>query len=186
MFVAAYPPPEALADFDDFLVPRREHGDFRWTPIGQFHLTMAFFDDVPDRSLDAMVEALQAAAQKRRPLEAAIAGGGAFPHAGWAKVLWAGVEVDDPAELEKMANGCRTAGATTGAPPSGERFRPHLTVARIGRPIEATKWVRLLDGYRGPAGTIDKIALVESHLGESPGRRPRHEIVETFALGRVT
>ena len=95
-------------------------------------------------------------------------------------MLWAGVDIDDAAELGKLARGCRAAGATAGAPPSGERFRPHLTVARINPPIEATKWVRLLDGYRGPGWTIDEIALVESHLGEGPKRRPRHEVVATF------
>lgn len=182
-FVAIYPSPEAVEHLDAFLDVRRESGPFRWTHAAQWHLTLAFFNDVPPRSFDALIERLQATVQKRSPQRAAIVGGGAFPHAGWAKILWAGIEVDDSAELELLAKGCRTAGATTGAPPSGERFRPHLTIARIGRPIEATKWVRLLEGYRGPEWTIDEIALVESHLGEGPNKRPRHEIVETLPLG---
>ena len=48
--------------------------------------------------------------------------------------------------------------------------------------IEATKWVRVLDAYRGPSWSIEEIALVESHLGEGPNRRPRHEVVATFAF----
>jgi 2'-5' RNA ligase len=182
MFVAAYPPVAAIEHFDGFLEVRREVGAFRWSLPTQWHLTLAFFEDVPDRAFDALVDGLAAAVAKRSPVKASIAGGGAFPQVGRAKVLWAGIDVDDPDELAKLATGCRAAGATAGAPPSGERFRPHLTVARIGRPIEATKWVRLLDGYRGPTWPISEVALVQSHLGEGPNRRPRHEIVATFAL----
>jgi 2'-5' RNA ligase len=143
-------------------------------------MTLAFFEHVPERSFEALVEGLEAAAGKRTSLTAEIAGGGAFPHVGRAKVLWAGVDLDDAAELERLAKGCRAAGATAGAPPAGERFRPHLTLARINPPIEATKWVRLLDAYRGPSWPIGEVALVESHLGEGPDRRPRHEVVATF------
>lgn len=179
-FVAIRPPLEVIDHLDAFLDVRREAGDFRWTPTDQWHLTLAFFEDVPDRSFDALVDGLDAAVHKRSAMRAEIAGGGAFPHVDRAKVLWAGIDVDDPAELDKLARGCRAAGATIGAAPSGERFRPHLTLARINPPIEATRWVRLLDSYRGPAWTIDEIVLVESHLGEGPKRRPRHEIVATF------
>ncbi len=181
-FIAAYPSPEAVEHLDEFLEVRRESGPFRWTEPFQWHLTLAFFDDVPDRSFDALVGGLEVAVSKRSAKRAAIAGGGAFPHVGRAKVLWAGVQVDDAAELGKLARGCRAVGATAGAPPSGERFRPHLTLARINPPIEATKWVRLLDAYRGPEWTIGEIALVESHLGEGPSRRPRHEVVATFSF----
>lgn len=181
-FVAIYPAPEAIEHLDAFLDARRQAGAFRWASPEQWHLTLAFFEDVPDRSFDALVDGLDAAVRKRSPQRATIAGGGAFPHVGGAKVLWAGVDVDDAAELSKLAKGCRAAGATVGVPPAGERFRPHLTLARISPPIEATKWVRLLDAYRGPDWTIDEVALVESHLGEGPNRRPRHEVVATFPL----
>ena len=45
-----------------------------------------------------------------------------------------------------------------------------------------TRWVRLLDAYRGPAWTVDRITLVASYLGEGPRSRPRYEPVEEFAL----
>lgn len=182
MFVAVYPPPEAIEDLDEFLEPRREHGEFRWASIDQIHLTLAFLADVPDRALEELSERLGRAAAKRLAMTASIAGGGAFPGVEFAKVLWAGLDVDDVHELERLATGCRAAAAKAGSPPSGERFAPHLTVARIRPPIEATKWVRVLDSYRGPGWRLDEIALVASHLGEGPRKRPRHEILGTFAL----
>jgi 2'-5' RNA ligase len=181
-FVAIYPPAGAVEHLDEFLDVRREAGAFRWTDMHQWHLTLAFFEDVPGHSFDDLVARLEVAVGKRSSIEVAVAGGGAFPHVGRAKVLWAGVDVDDTAELDRLGAGCGAAGATVGAPPGGERFRPHLTLARINPPIEATKWVRLLDAYRGPSWPVEEVALVESHLGEGPNRRPRHEVVATFSF----
>jgi 2'-5' RNA ligase len=183
MFVAAYPPPEAVEDLEAFLEPRREAGEFRWTSPDQWHLTLAFMADVSDHALDDLIDRLETAARKREPLAASIAGGGAYPGVDFAKVLWAGLDVDDAEELRRLAAGSRAAAAKAGSAPGGDRFRAHLTVARIGRPIDATKWVRLLDSYRGPQWTLDEVALVASHLGQGSRKRPRHVTVATFRLG---
>lgn len=182
MFVAVIPPEDVLDDLEDFLAPRREAAPFRWSAQEQWHLTLAFAAHVPDRAYDELVARLAGAAAKRHPIEARIAGGGAFPHVGRAKVLYAGIEADGE-ELTRLATGTRNAVGTSGVVTDGQRFRPHLTLARMGRPVEATKWVRLLEAYGGPAWSILELALVASHLGEGPRRRPRHEIVETFSLG---
>jgi 2'-5' RNA ligase len=183
MFVAALPPNAVLEDLDEFLSVRRDSAPFRWTVPDQWHVTLAFLADVPDRAYDDLVERLGRAARKRHPMRATIAGGGAFPHAGKAKVLWAGVELDDPVELTRLATGCRAAAAKAGIEVAGERFKPHVTVARMGRPVEATSWVRVLETYRGPSYDIDEMSLVASHLGEGPRKRPRYEVLEGFALG---
>ncbi|HET8559234.1 MAG TPA: RNA 2',3'-cyclic phosphodiesterase [Marmoricola sp.] len=184
MFVAVRPPEAAVEDLDSFLEPRRPEGQFRWVLPEQWHLTLAFLEDVPDRALDELVERLERAARKRTALETAIAGGGAFPNVGRAKVLWAGLDLAerDREELRRLATGCRAAAAKSGIDLDGQRFRAHLTLARTGRPIEATRWVRLLDGYHGPGWQVAEIALVASYLGEGPRNRPRHETVRTFPL----
>jgi RNA 2',3'-cyclic 3'-phosphodiesterase len=188
MFVAAVPPPEALEDLEEFLSVRREAAAFRWTVPEQWHLTLAFLADVPDRAYDDLVARLTRAARKRHPMRATVAGGGAFPNVARARVLWAGVELDtvgldEGEELRRLATGCRAAASKAGIEVAGERFKPHLTLARMGsRPVEATSWVRLLDAYRGPAYDLDEITLIASHLGEGPRKRPRYEVLETFAL----
>ena len=83
-----------------------------------------------------------------------------------------------------MANGARAAGSKAGAGGDGGRFHPHVTLARCRHPIEATRWIRVLDGYRGPPWQATEMTLVESHLGEGPRRRPRYEVVETFGFGK--
>jgi 2'-5' RNA ligase len=186
MFVAVVPPAEVVEHLDGFLEVRREAAAYRWTPAEHLHLTLAFLADVPDRKLDELVERLGRAASRRHAFAATVAGGGAFPNVGRARVLWAGLDLDDDGrtELARMATGARAAATRTGVPVDGQRFRAHVTVARLGRPQEVTSWVRLLDAYRGPTWTVDRITLLASYLGEGPRNRPRHEVVEEFGLSR--
>lgn len=195
MFVAVVPPPEVVEDLSDFLEPRRDVG-MPWIHPEQWHVTLAFMSAVLDRSVDALLEHLEAAALKRRPFTLRLAGAGAFPDAVRAKVLWLGLRPgeagptgaaapapDGPAELERLAVNVRSAATTAGAPVDGKSFRPHLSLAHLKRPVEATRWLRILDTYSGPSWQVEQVELVASHLAEGPGRRPRHEVVRSFDLG---
>lgn len=185
LFAALRPPEDAATHLDDFLEVRRAAAPFRWTPVEQLHLTLAFLPQVPDHLLDDLLERLAAAAARRRPLEVRVAGGGAFPDPDRGRVLWAGLHTDEAAraDLDRMAAGARNAAVAAGVVVDGQRFRPHLTVARCGRPTRLTSWVRLLDAYTGPAWTATHLELVVSHLGEGPRRRPRHEVLAELPLG---
>ena len=185
MFVAVLPPEDATEHLDEFLEARRGAAAFRWAPREHLHLTLAFLQSVPDRRLDDLYERLAAAAARRTPFATRVAGGGAFPDVARARVLYADLALDPDAStsLERLAAGVRTAAATAGLEIDGQRFRPHVTVARLGRPTELSSWVRLLDAYDGPPFTVDQVSLVASHLGEGPRRRPRYDVVETFPLG---
>lgn len=183
MFVALLPPEHALEDLGEFVGPRQEaEPGFRWTVPEQWHVTLAFLADVPDRRLDDLVERLGRAAARRTPFPVTFAGGGAFPDPGRAKVVFTRVETEG-VELARLATGARAAGTKAGCEVHGGRFHPHLTLARVGRPVEATRWLRVLDAYRGPTWQGQEVALVASHLGEGPRRRPRYELVETFTIG---
>ena len=186
MFVALVPPEEAVADLDAFLEPRRDSGPFRWALAEQFHVTLSFLAAVEDRHLDELVERLERAGARRTSFDTRITGGGAFPNAGRARVVWAGLELDEQGatELDRLATGARAAATRTGITVDGRRFRPHITIARLGRPAEVSNWVRLLDSYAGPTWTADRIRLVASHLGEGMGNRPRYETVTEIALSR--
>jgi 2'-5' RNA ligase len=186
MFVALVPPEEAVEDLDAFVEARREAAAFRWATAEQFHVTLAFLADVEERRLDELVERLGRAAARRTAFETRVAGGGAFPNAGRARVLWAGLDLTEEGrtELSRMATGTRAAANRSGVPVEGQRFKPHVTLARLGRPEEVSSWVRLLDAYAGPSWTADRISLVASYLGEGPRGRPRYDVVEEFVLSR--
>jgi len=184
LFAALVPPPEALEHLDEFLEVRRATAEFRWVQADQVHATLGFFESVPERTLDDLVERLERAAARRTAFETGVAGGGAFPNVGRAKVLWAGLDLDEPArtELDRLATGCRAAANRAGVEVDGARFRPHLTVARTKFPHDISSWVRLLDGYAGPRWPADELTLVASYLGEGPRGRPRHVPIHTFPL----
>jgi RNA 2',3'-cyclic 3'-phosphodiesterase len=187
MFVALVPPDEALDHLEAFLEPRRSASPFRWAQHDQLHVTLAFLGSVEERRLDDLVERLARAAGRRTAFGTAIAGGGAFPNVGRARVLWAGLDLDQDGrtELDRLATGARAAANRAGVPVDGQRFRPHVTLARLGHPGEVSSWVRLLDGYAGPRWRADRVELVASYLGEGPRGRPRYETVEEFRLVEV-
>jgi 2'-5' RNA ligase len=185
LFAAVVLPDQVVEHLDEFLAVRREAGEFRWTAPEQWHLTLAFVPAVADRHLDDLIERLGRAGARRTPFELRVAGGGAFPNVARAKVVYADLAADEPArtELSRLATGARAAATKAGAEVDGGRFRPHLTLARVRRPEDVTNWVRLLDNYAGPTWTVAQFALIESHLGEGPRKRPRHEVLDTFPLG---
>ncbi len=190
LFVGVVPPQEVVDHLDAFLEVRREVAAFRWSAPEQWHVTLAFSGDAPERVLDEVYERLERAAGRRSAFDLRIAGGGAFPDPARARVLYArvdgvdGVEGGDAHEhLAHLSAGTRAALARSGAPVDGQRFRPHLTVARLGHPEEVSNWVRLLDAYAGPVWHVDEISLIASHLGEGPRGRPRYEVLETFRVG---
>lgn len=184
LFTAVVPPDEVIEDLDEFLAPRREAAAFRWAVPEHWHLTLAFMGEAHERHLDDLADRLERAARRRTPFTLQVAGGGAFPHAGRARVLFADLVADETAgtELDRLATGARAAASKAGMRVDGARFRPHLTLARLGHPDEVTNWVRLLDTYAGPTWLVEDIALIASHLGEGPRRRPRYEVLGTFGL----
>lgn len=195
LFAALVPPLDALEHLEAFLEPRRAADpDLRWAKPHQWHLTLAFASTVPEYLLDDLTERLAAATGRRHLRDLAIAGGGAFPDPDRARVLWAGLASAVPTDrdglattdrdaLNALARGCRTAFATAGAQVDGQRFRAHLTLARLRRPANVTRWVRLMDPYAGPAWRPHAVALIASHLGEGPRRAPRYEILDECPLG---
>src|ERR671920_691557 len=111
MFAAVVPPDDVVEDLEEFLAPRREAAPFRWTQPDQWHLTLAFMADVPERSLDDLLERLIRAGRRRTPFTLSIGGGGAFPGPSRAKLLYAAVQAAPEAleELHRLSTGARAA-----------------------------------------------------------------------------
>lgn len=186
LFVAIVPPDEVLDDLAEHVEPRRladeqGHSDLRWTDRHQWHVTLAFLPDVPDWRLDDLTAAIAATTARHHAPLLRVAGAGAFPNAYGARVLYAGVE-EVRGDLRRLASGIRTACNGAGATPDGTRFHPHVTLARFRRPTEATRWVRAFDAHEGPVWQATEVALIESHLGQGRGHRPRYEVVARTPL----
>lgn len=181
VFAAVVPPLEAVEHLDAFLEPRRAAGDFRWTRAEQFHVTLAFMAQASEDRVDAYVERLAESLDALPAAELALAGSVVFPNVSEGRVLATGVTGADV--LGTASVRARNAAVACGIEVDGQRFRPHVTVARTGgRPTELTSWVRLLDTYAGPSWPLRSVEVVASHLGEGPRRAPRYETVASIVL----
>lgn len=182
VFAALVPPETVVADLADFLDPRRDDPAARglsWTDPQQWHVTVAFMGSARAGAVDAFLEQIHGGVLDATPPVLQVRGGGAFPVIERARLLYAGVD-DASNTLARISASTRAAAARTGCSPDGRAFVAHLSLARSRRPMEATRWVRVLDTYVGPSWTPSHLAVIESHLG---GGRPRYAVLDEIPLG---
>lgn len=140
--------------------------DVRWVRPENAHLTLQFHGDVEQESLPALKAALGEAARAVEPFRVTVAGGGAFPSATRARVLWIGV--DDPEQgLARLATAVQRASEPLGHAVEARPYTPHLTIGRArGQTIRGAADV--LAGLAGRSfgeADIHEIILFRSDLG---------------------
>lgn len=181
LFVAVLPPPEALDELAAAVAPlRQEAPDLRWTGRQQWHLTLAFLGEVDERVLPDVTTRLERAASRHPAQELAFAGGGAFPSARRARVLWTGFRASDK-ELAALAASIAAGARRAGAPPpdEGRKYHPHLTLAHCRPPNDVSGLVGSLADFAGTMWTARSVVLMRSYLGGGP---PRHEQLAAWPL----
>ncbi|WP_134774465.1 RNA 2',3'-cyclic phosphodiesterase [Ornithinimicrobium flavum] len=186
-FLAVIPPEEVVDELVSFLGPRRDalapQGRWRWTRPEHLHLTLAFLPELEEWREEVLIEAASAWAERAAPLALSLAGAGAFPDPGSARVLWAAVAGSGGASLASWAKSLRAVASHAGARVDGTRFSPHLTLARsVGRPGPAGHLLQALDTLATSAWCAQEVHLVRSFLGQGPGGTPRYEVRHTWEL----
>lgn len=190
LFIALSPSDEAMADLRSAVARLRDlaAGDpnLRWSTEAQWHLTLAFLGEVGEDRLPELSRRLARAAGRHQPIRLRLAGAGGFGSTKAARVLWVGVDGDQPA-LRALA-GSVSAGARRSGIDVREarRFRAHLTLARLREPTDVRPYVDQLADYSGPEWIADRVELIRSYLGQGESGRARYETVQAFALGRRT
>jgi RNA 2',3'-cyclic 3'-phosphodiesterase len=129
--------------------------DLRWSKPEQRHLTVKFFGPVPDAA--ALTEFVADSVLPREPFTLTLGGGGAFPNARRASVLWLGVREGEAALAELAAPFAAT------SPADGRSFHAHLTLARVARRRDLRAAVAALDACgESQPWTVDEVVLFES------------------------
>ena len=211
LFAAVWPPDDVLDHLDLALgaVRRVLPGDgtapLRWSARETWHLTCAFYGDVPDGRMPELAGALAAGAAGRTAYPLRLRGAGVFAH----RTLWVGVGGDTAAQ-QALARVAIDAGDAAGSRPDERpRERAHLTVGRVRTPerragrargrrdadrggrgdgdlsFDPESLVGALAVYEGPTWTVDSLLLVASRPGEGRGGGPLYSTVATFPLGAV-
>lgn len=143
LFASIRPSPEAREHLVSALRPIRDGNGplLRWTDPDQWHLTLAFYGERPDGSVDDLAGHIAATVGGVRPLDVHLRGAGSFS----GRTLWIGVG-GDTAELRHLMAGC------TDEEDARDRRRAHLTVARSRATERGGRGGDRRSGGRNPAG----------------------------------
>lgn len=194
LFAAVRPPADVLGHLAAALAglhaPAQPDG-VRWTAEENWHLTLAFYGEVPDGALEELVTGLTGVAATTPPFSLRLRGAGVFAH----RTLWIGAGGD----VEVMAGLAAAAGEAgsevTGRADERPRHRPHLTVGRVvaersgrarrtGRAADQVQGVvHALSLYEGPSWHVDHLVLVRSRPGAGRGGGPLYDDVARIELG---
>lgn len=127
LFVAVIPPRPVVLELRAALTTL-PHGDpaLRWSRPETWHVTLAFFGEVAEDTLDELKDRLGRAAARNTPMELALAGGGHFG----GRTLWTGVQGDRD-RLGRLAESVNSVARRCHIKVDERPFRPHLTLARV-------------------------------------------------------
>jgi len=175
LFVALRPPPsvrQTLLDACGGL------DGARWQDDEQLHLTIRFVGDADERLADDLCASLGSLAAAA--VEASVHGAGLFDRRGRPDTLWAGIVPREPlaALHRKVDRACVSAGL----PPEGRAYVPHVTLARLGRAVDAaaaTAWVARYQSLASEAFRLDRLILYRSHLGDAGAS---YEVLDAWPL----
>lgn len=162
LFAAIVPPDTVLDALEVFVEPRRDADpDLRWTPRDNWHLTLAFFGDVPEGRIEPLQEALDGVRCERFRLT--LDGAGAFPDPAAGRVLYHAA-TDGSADVSALARRIRTAADRVGVPSDNAKHQPHLTLARRRRPGQLTRWLRVVDSFPAQSFEVAGFCVMASDL----------------------
>jgi RNA 2',3'-cyclic 3'-phosphodiesterase len=156
----------------------------RINPVERLHLTLHFLGQLPPPDVEHLQPALAPVVSPHQRFRLVAQGVGAFPSIGRARVLWAGIAGADLPRLTalqaELGDALRAVGITV-----EDRFHPHLTLARVVRPLSAHErtalrnWSARWDAASFGAVPVEQVRLMRSQLGAGP---PRYTTLATFDL----
>jgi 2'-5' RNA ligase len=129
--------------------------------VENLHVTVQFLGPVAEARIETLAGALAEELVARSPFEMELRGLGAFPDERHATSLWVGV-VDSDGRLEGVATSVRRVTGRMGLVSERRAFRPHVTVGRCKRGVDARP---VLESWR--ARSFGVVSVGEIHLYES-------------------
>ncbi|GIG27876.1 RNA 2',3'-cyclic phosphodiesterase [Cellulomonas marina] len=146
LFVAVRPPAEVLDHLELALSGLRggagPSASLRWTVRENWHLTAAFYGEVPEGTVPALADGLAELVARRAPWSLHLRGAGVFAH----RTVWVGVGGDVETQAALSAEAVELGEGLGTWSDARERHRPHLTVGRVRPGPRPT-------GRGGPSGS---------------------------------
>ena len=162
---------ERAARHMEFL--RRQMPDVRasWDRPEKMHITLKFLGEIEVSRVEALSRAAERASREVEAFTLSIAGAGAFPTRGLARVLWLGIE-DETGSLARLQSALETESEREGFRREERSFHPHLTIARLRKPEGARKLARLHQdtGFEAVSFPVSELLVIRSELGPQGSR----------------
>ena len=153
----------------------------RWTRDRQFHLTLRFIGEVDGggaQDIDASLAGVRAPG-----FSLSLGGVGHFGNGGNVRVIWAGVE-KSPA-LRHLHDKIESAVVRAGLPPEGQKFNPHITLARPKSAPPTSKLQEYLaynNLFKTPPFEVTHFTLFQSFTG---GEGSIYQAEHSYELSRT-
>jgi 2'-5' RNA ligase len=136
----------------------------KWVPEENFHITLRFIGEVDDAlGLDLAHELDRIRAPG---FDLTLSGAGHFESNRRVRQLWIGVERSDALiDLRGRVDGV----VTRAVGPDNQRFRPHVTVARLNgaKPDAVKNWLAANTLFKSIPFAIERFVLFSSFLSKS-------------------
>jgi 2'-5' RNA ligase len=168
----------------------------RWSREDNQHLTLKFLGDVSVSQIPTLSAVCAKAARQLEPFELVAEGCGIFPTRGRPKVLWVGVQGQEPdsaslavarsddsqSPLMLLHAFIEDAGAAAGFARELRPYHPHLTIARLreSRDARALAEHHRLIGFPPHAFEVSEIVLFRSELSS---KGSKHTPLSRHGLG---
>lgn len=142
-----------------------------WSRPENIHLTVKFFGNVDQAKVPVISAAAARVVKEFSPIQIEAGKTGVFPRPSRPQVLWIGIN-DSSGALLKLQQRLEGEFAAAGFAKEDRAFRPHLTIARIRRPPNASELAQIHLGlqFSGVAVRLDEMILFRSELSSKGSR----------------
>jgi RNA 2',3'-cyclic 3'-phosphodiesterase len=162
LFTGLDVPYETRRNLELLLQLLRPKADIQWSPLANLHVTTKFIGEWPEPRLGEMKTAL-AEVPRSGDITVNIRGLGWFPNPHQPRVFFVGV--DGGKALHDLAQETDAACEELGVAGETKEYRPHLTLARIRRPVPLLDLQRVIAAL--PSAEFGAFAAREFHLYKS-------------------
>jgi len=144
----------------------------RWLPAERWHVTVLFIGPVEGERVDSVAEACASTVSAAKAFSWQVTGCQVMPSSSRPRVVWSPVLSAGDA-LDRLHRSTRQAVVAAGHRVERERYRPHLTLARLRNPTPdargaARRVVQCLKEFRSTPTEATAALLLQSHQGPAP------------------
>jgi len=163
---------------------KSSRADVRWMSPEKIHLTLKFFGNIDESTIDPIVKSIEGPLRTTFPFSLKVQGVGAFPHLKNPRVIWMGL-VDEKEILTSFQRQLERELEKIGFKREERAFRPHLTLGRVKSSKGREELTGRMERHREEGFgdfEVERIVFFKSDLKPSG---PIYTVLREMRLGGV-